>query len=173
MWVTTQSCPKLSSLRLLTNTLRNIKKKIPFKILGKQLMCLTLILIKKMGTGWRLNTTSLILQLSIIVSSRQFLQPTIIELFSIANESICYNQLKYIIISKSLNYLIVTCRDMDHLKSGKYHIIIHPQLIQICQTWLPKAVVNSWWHCNPKFWTTYDCYGLSQHTLLEKCLILD
>ena len=173
MWVTTQSCPKLSSLRLLTNTLRNFFLKDSLQNPRKTTNVPHTNLNLENGHGWRLNTTSLILQLSIIVSSRQFLQPTIIELFSIANDSICYNQLKYIIISKSLNYLIVTCRDMDHLKSGKYHIIIHPQLIQICQTWLPKAVVNSWWHCNPKFWTTYDCYGLSQHTLLEKCLILD
>ena len=92
----------------------------------------------KIGHGLRMNTTSLILQMWIGVSSRQFPHPTIIELFGIANESISFNQLKYIINYKCLNYLIVICRDMDHLKSSKYHIIIHPQLTQICQTWFQK-----------------------------------
>ena len=76
-----------------------------------------------------MNTTSL----RISVSPRQFLQPTIIKLFGIGNESIAYNQLKYIIIYKSLNYLIAMCQDMNHLKYGKYYIIIHLQHIQICQ----------------------------------------
>jgi hypothetical protein len=90
-----------------------------------------------------MNITSLILQMRIGMSSRQFLQPTIIELFSIANDSISFNQLKYTIIYKSLNYLLVMCLDMDHLKSGKHHIIVHLHLSNLIHISNCKLVLTS------------------------------
>ena len=126
MWAKTQSCPKMLFLETSDQHLFYNLKTRPFQYPRKTINLPHTNFNLELGHGLRLNTTSLMLQMYIGVSSRQFLQPTTIELFSIANESISLKQLQYVIIYKSLNYFIIMCQDMDHLKSSKHHIIIHP-----------------------------------------------